>query len=250
GEHSFKVSRAASQAAIMDDIYQPIVHWIADVTGSCEPQSSQRPQRDLKFFFVCFVIFVVPGVSSQCEFHHLEVPGKTVAGVEGGAPRGRPQDHAIHAVLSGPGERRLQQPRADAATDGGRDVHIRYVAVALLLHYRVGDLRDRTEPHVADDAAFGDSNPGAPRLCGELAAHPFSAAADERFAIFGRRGTAGAELPPQLREVGSIGRRGRAYVNHRVTCSHHGEVLPEMSRPRPARQPTTHGRRRTPTPEP
>ena len=34
GDHSFKVSRAASQAAIMDDIYQTIVNWIADVTGS------------------------------------------------------------------------------------------------------------------------------------------------------------------------------------------------------------------------
>ena len=34
GDHSFKVSRAASQAAIMDDIYRTIVNWIADVIGS------------------------------------------------------------------------------------------------------------------------------------------------------------------------------------------------------------------------
>ena len=34
GDHSFKVSRAASQVAIIDDIYRTIVNWIADVIGS------------------------------------------------------------------------------------------------------------------------------------------------------------------------------------------------------------------------
>src|SRR5207249_8183583 len=135
-------------------------------------------------------------------------------------------------------------------TDGGRDVHIRYVAVALLLHHRIGDLRDRTEPHVADDAAFGDSNPGAPRLCGELAAHPFSAAADERVVLLRCRAAAGAELPAQLREVVGIVRRRRAYVDHWITLSRSGADPIETPKPRAGRPPAIRGRRQNRSIEP
>ncbi len=129
--------------------------------------------------------------------------------IERDTARRRPQHNTIDAILRRPLERRLEQPFSGAAARRRPDEQVRHIGVAIALADGIRHFLDDPHPNLADDRSvlIGDPRPPGTRL--ELAAHPHTAAIDERALRLDRWIAAGAEFPAQGCQRPRVSRRSR-----------------------------------------